>query len=148
SFSLYGLLRKTVAADALIGLAIESLLLTPVALSYLIWLQLEGAAAFGRVDRATDLLLAAAGVVTVIPLFCFAKAARRLRLTTIGFLQYLSPTGQFLLAVTVLREPFDAHKLYGFLPTWIALGLYSFDTMSAYRQPRPSAEPVSCDKPD
>jgi chloramphenicol-sensitive protein RarD len=135
TFSLYGLLRKTVAADALTGLAAESLLLTPLAAGYLALTLIEGRAAFGSVSRSIDLLLLAASVVTVFPLYCFAQAARRLRLTTIGFLQYLSPTGQLLLAVLFLGEPFQVEKLYGFVPIWLALALYSYDAMTTYRRP-------------
>jgi chloramphenicol-sensitive protein RarD len=133
SFSLYGLFRKTVAADALTGLTVESLLLLPLALGWAVWVQVRGPASFGRVDRATDLWLLAGSVITVVPLYCFAQAARRLRLTTIGFLQYLSPTGQMLLAVYVNREPFEAAKLYGFGPIWVALALYSLDAVWGYR---------------
>jgi len=146
SFSVYGLLRKTVAADALTGLAAESLLLTPFAAGYLILALMDGTAAFGHIDRTTDILLLAASVVTVVPLYCFAQAARRLRLTTIGFLQYLSPTGQLLLAVFLFGEPFQIERLYGFIPIWAALAVYSYDAMTAYRRlkkPEPAVEPVA-----
>ncbi|MFL5339812.1 MAG: EamA family transporter RarD [Gemmataceae bacterium] len=134
SFSLYGLFRKTVAADALTGLAAESFLLAPLALGYIAWLQVEGKSAFGT-DLGTDLLLMAGSVVTVVPLFCFAQAARRLRLTTLGFLQYLSPTGQLLLAVLALGEPFDRDRLLGFAFIWAALAVYSADAVLGYRRP-------------
>jgi chloramphenicol-sensitive protein RarD len=129
SFGIYGLLRKTVAADALTGLAAESVMLTPFALVYLIYLQIVGEAAFGHIDRATDLLLMAGSVVTVFPLYCFAKAARRLRLTTIGFLQFLAPTLQFILAITFGKEPFDYQRLYGFAFIWLALIVYCWDAL-------------------
>jgi chloramphenicol-sensitive protein RarD len=136
SFSVYGLFRKTVAADALTGLTIESILLTPLALGYLIWIQMKGEASFGHVDRGTDALLMLASVVTVTPLFCFAQAARRLRLTTIGFLQFLSPTVQLVIAVAVLHEPFDRGRLAGFIPIWLALLIYVIDAI-----PRKSTRP-------
>jgi chloramphenicol-sensitive protein RarD len=142
SFSVYGLFRKTVAAEALTGLTIESLLLTPISLAYLCFIQYEGTAKFGRVDRTTDLLLAASSVVTVVPLFCFAQAARRLRLTTIGFLQFLSPTVQFAIAITLLEEPFEREKLWGFVPIWLALLVYVGDALAHMRQPQPSEEAV------
>jgi chloramphenicol-sensitive protein RarD len=136
----YGLFRKTVAADALTGLTIESILLTPLALGYWIWLQGEGQAQFGHVDRQTDLLLMAASVITVVPLFCFAQAARRLRLTTIGFLQFLSPTVQLGIAVYVLDEKFDQARLVGFIPIWLALAIYIGDAITHVRRaPKPLA---------
>ena len=97
-------------------------------------MQIDGVASFGRVDRPTDLWLLAGSVITVVPLYCFAQAARRLRLTTIGFLQYLSPTGQLLLAILVSHEPFSPKKLYGFGPIWVALAVYSADAVWAYRK--------------
>ncbi|HLW68948.1 MAG TPA: EamA family transporter RarD [Gemmataceae bacterium] len=136
SFSLYGLFRKTVAADALTGLSVEALLLLPVALGYVLWLQHRGEAKFAHVDRATDALLIAGSVITVLPLFCFAQAARRLRLTTLGFLQYLSPTGQFLLSIVVFHEAFTREKLLGFSFIWAALAVYSADAVWGYRQRR------------
>lgn len=140
SFSLYGLLRKTVAADALTGLATESLLLFPVALGYCVWLQFQGTAAFAHVDRVTDVLLMAGSVVTVLPLYCFAQAARRLRLTTLGFLQYVSPTGQFLLSIVIFHEPFTREKMLGFVFIWVALGVYSVDAVWSYRERLASRE--------
>jgi len=136
SFSIYGLLRKTVAADALTGLTVESIVLTPLSLVYLIWIQVIGSAKFGHVDRGTDLLLMASSVVTVVPLFCFAQAARRLRLTTMGFLQFLSPTAQFVLAITALGEPFAATRLAGFAPIWIGLLIYIGDALVHVRRRR------------
>jgi len=134
SFSLYGLLRKTVAADALTGLAAESLLLFPISLGYCIWLQVHGEGSFSHVDRLTDFLLIAGSVVTVLPLYCFAQAARRLQLTTLGFLQYVSPTGQFLLSIWVFHEAFTRDKWLGYIFIWIALAVYSIDALWSYRQ--------------
>jgi chloramphenicol-sensitive protein RarD len=136
SFSLYGLFRKTVQSDALTGLTIESLVLMVPAGVYLAFNEWRGTASFGHVDRVTDLLLMAASVVTVTPLFCFAQAARRLRLTTIGFLQFLSPSIQLLLAVAVLGEPFDRSRLYGFVPIWLALIVYTLDAVVSLRRAR------------
>ena len=136
SFSLYGLLRKTVAADALTGLSVEALLLLPLALGYVLWLQYRGEAKFAHLDRAIDALLIGGSVVTVLPLFCFAQAARRLRLTTLGFLQYLSPTGQFLLSIVVFHEAFTREKLLGFAFIWAALAVYSADAVWGYRRSR------------
>jgi len=134
SFSLYGLFRKTVAADALTGLTFESLVLMPFALGWGVWMQIKGTAAFGHGDSVIDLLLLAASVITVVPLYCFAQAARRLRLSTIGFLQYIAPTLQMLVAVTIMDEPFHSAQLYGFVPIWAALAIYSADAVWAYRK--------------
>lgn len=142
SFSVYGLLRKTVAAEALNGLTIESLALTPPSIAYLIWLESQGSAKFGHLDRVTDVMLIFAGAITVLPLFCFAKAARRLRMTTIGFLQFLAPSIQFLLAVTALGEPFESAKLAGFIPIWVALGIYVIDAVWNARRTRATQAPV------
>ncbi|MDX1582397.1 MAG: EamA family transporter RarD, partial [Thermoanaerobaculia bacterium] len=126
SFGLYGLLRKVVGVDSVEGLAIETAVVLPVALVYLGGLKMQGTISFTVVSTETDLLLAAAGIVTATPLIWFAIAVRRLRLATIGILQYLAPTLQFLLAVLVYREPFGSDRLVAFLLIWVALALYTF----------------------
>lgn len=136
SFCTYGLFRKTVAADALTGLAIETFLLTPFVIVLLIVQAWKGVMTFAHGDRAKDLLLAAGGLVTVVPLYCFNEATRRLRLTTLGFLQFLSPTIQLVLATTALGEPFDHDRLAGFIPIWLALALYVADALVSRRQSR------------
>lgn len=136
SFCVYGLLRKTVAADALTGQAIETFLLTPVFLVYLGWLTTRNEITLGRLDWATDLLLMAGGLVTVVPLFCFNEATRRLPLTTIGFLQFLSPTIQLVVATTLLGEPFNHDRLAGFVPIWLGLGIYLTDAYRHHRRSR------------
>jgi chloramphenicol-sensitive protein RarD len=133
SFSIYGLLRKTVAADSLTGLTVEAIFLVPLAIAYAGWLLAQGNARFGAIDRTTDLWMIAGSVVTVIPLYCFGQAARKLRLTTLGFLQYLSPTGQFLMAVTLFGEPFGQHRLVGFIFIWIGLIAYTIDILLTFR---------------
>jgi len=127
TFGLYGLLRKTAPVDALAGLSVETGILALPAAGYLIY---AGGGAggdyFGRVplDR---LLLPMAGVLTAVPLVLFAAAARRLRLTTIGFLQYLTPTLHFLQAVFLYRETFTATHLMSFSCIWCGLILYSIE---------------------
>jgi chloramphenicol-sensitive protein RarD len=138
SFSLYGLFRKQAGVDGLIGLTVETLLLGPIALGYLVWLAVSGKASMGRGDLSLDLLLLLSGVVTTIPLFCFAEAARRLPLTTLGFLQYLSPTLQLILAVTRLGESFGPAKQVGFGLIWAALVVF---TVASLRGGPPPAEP-------
>src|SRR5207253_9850328 len=136
------LFRKTVAADALTGLTVESLLLLPFALAWAVWVQIKGTASFAHAGRTTDLWLLAGSVITVLPLYCFAQAARRLRLTTIGFLQYLSPTVQLLLAVTIMGEDFDRTRLAGFTPIWLALAVYVYDALTHFRRTRATHAPL------
>jgi chloramphenicol-sensitive protein RarD len=133
SFGIYGLLRKTMRAEALVGLAVETTLLLPVAAGYLIWLARNGAMHFGRVTFTDDVLLVAAGVVTALPLLWFANAARRLKYTTVGLLQYIAPSLQFLTAVLVFGEALRLGQILAFALIWVALAVY---TQDAWRQPR------------
>jgi chloramphenicol-sensitive protein RarD len=128
SFALYGLLRKQARPSGVTGLAIETALLLPLALGYLLWLAQKGTLAFGHTGWGTLLLLAAAGPVTALPLVWFAEGARRLRYATLGFLQYLAPTGQLLVAVAAFGEPFGADRAVSFGLIWCGLAVYSFDT--------------------
>ncbi len=125
TFGCYGLLRKTVQVDALVGLTVETALLTPPALIFLAYQMGRGHASFLHASRQTDVLLLLAGVVTATPLLWFTEAARRLRLATMGFLQYLSPTGQFLLGVLAFGEPFTWAHGVTFACIWMALLVYS-----------------------
>jgi chloramphenicol-sensitive protein RarD len=126
TFGCYGLVRKLARVDTLVGSTIETGLVLPLALGYFAW---HGGArlAFLGIDRTTDLLLVATGVVTAGPLLLFTAAARRLPLATIGFLQYLAPSGQFLLAVFAYGEPFAAEQLAAFACIWVALAVFSID---------------------
>ncbi|HZA51236.1 MAG TPA: EamA family transporter RarD [Myxococcaceae bacterium] len=133
SFGTYGLLRKRVAADSTVGLFIETLLLAPVALGYLIYLGVHGALAFGDGPLGRDALLAASGVVTAFPLLWFVAAARRLRLATLGLVQYVAPTAQFVLAVALYGERFTAAHAITFGLIWISLALYSASALNAQR---------------
>jgi chloramphenicol-sensitive protein RarD len=134
SFGFYGLLRKTMPVDALVGLAVETKLLLPLALGWLAYSGARGDLTFGAVDRSTDLLLVAAGLVTAVPLLCFANAARRLDYATVGLLQYIAPSLQFLIAVQVFGEPLRPAQLMAFGLIWLALGLYSYEAV--YRRRR------------
>ncbi|RBW51884.1 EamA family transporter RarD [Marinobacter sp. F3R11] len=125
SFGIYGLLRKQVALDGLSGLFVETLLLLPVGLLALAALSYAGASHFFE-SADTTLLLLSSGIVTAIPLLLFAGAARRLRLSTVGFLMYINPTIQFLIALLVFNEPLSPEKLASFMMIWVALGLYSW----------------------
>jgi chloramphenicol-sensitive protein RarD len=129
SFGLYGLLRKMARVDALIGVTVETLLLAPFALGYLVHLRTQGQGAFLAGSALLDTLLPFSGVVTAVPLLCFVAAARRLRLTTIGFLQYITPTLHFIFAVGLYGEPFGRGQLLSFLFIWIGLGIFSADAI-------------------
>lgn len=144
SFSLYGLFRKLAAADALVGLFAETMFLTPVALAYLGYLAAVGTATFSAADRPNmSLLLALSGPVTTGPLLCFAAAARRLRMTTLGFLQFLAPTLQILVAVFLFHEPFTTAHRTAFPLIWLAVLLYIVDALLANRRrTRDSAAPL------
>ncbi|MDN6297835.1 MAG: EamA family transporter RarD [Halomonas sp.] len=130
SFGTYGLFRKQVPLDGLSGLFVETLLLLPLALLVFAWLSAQGLSHFADTPRATGLLIAA-GVVTALPLLAFAGAARRLRLATLGFLMYINPSIQFLIALLVFHEPLSTVQLGTFTLIWIGLALYSW---SAWQQ--------------
>jgi chloramphenicol-sensitive protein RarD len=127
SFSLYGLVRKVISVEALPGLAIETLLLLPLALAYLAWCQLQGSAAFAHDGTAISALLVGSGLVTAVPLFLFAYAARLLPYSTVGLLQYIGPTLQLMCGVCLFGERFDAQRAVGFVLIWVALAIYATD---------------------
>jgi chloramphenicol-sensitive protein RarD len=135
TFGMYGLLRKIARADSVTGLTVETTLLAPLGVAYLVIQGTAGGLSFGHVSRETDVLLASAGVLTAVPLLWFATAARRLPLTTMGFLQYLAPSGQFVLGVTVFKEPFTPARVVAFGLIWTALAVYSVDALRAGRGP-------------
>ena len=134
SFGLYGLIRKVVAVDSLPALATETLLLTPLAAGYLLWLGARGAAAFGQLGVPTDLLLLGSGIATAVPLAMFAYGARRIPLSTVGLTQYLAPSMQFLLGVFFFDEPFPRARAIGFILIWCALAIYAADGLRRSRR--------------
>ncbi len=130
SFALYGLLRKTAPVAALAGSTVETLMMAPPALAYLVYIAGDASrGAFGHAGPATHALLAGTGIVTAVPLLWFTAAARRLPLAVVGFLQYLAPTGQFLIAVLVSGEPLDGGMLAAFVCIWVALAIFSLDLL-------------------
>ena len=133
SFGLYGLLRKIAPVDALAGSTIETGLMAPLGAAYLGWLHFTGKSAFARGDVATDALLVAGGLVTAVPLVWFTAAARRLPLATVGFLQYIAPTGQFLVGLLVFHEPFAARDLVAFGCIWAGLAVFTADLIRLRR---------------
>jgi chloramphenicol-sensitive protein RarD len=131
TFAVYGLVRKTARVDAIVGSAIETFVMAPVALVYLAILG-GGAATSG--DAQTFALLVGTGIVTAVPLVLFTSAARRLPLSTVGFLQYLAPTGQFLLAVLAFGEPLQHDRLVAFAFIWIGLAVFTLDLVRTSRR--------------
>ena len=138
TFGSYALIRKMAGFDAMLGLTIETLLLAPFAIAALIWWTVDGQIAFAHQGLSTDLLLLAAGLVTVLPLVCFLEAGLRLKMATLGIVQYLTPSMQFLLAIFVFREHFDSARSVTFVCIWLALAIYTADALRQHRM-RPSA---------
>lgn len=139
SFSLYGLVRKMAPVDPLTGLFAETLLLAPAALALLLTLGAQGRGSFGH-DTTLSLLLVASAALTAVPLLMFGGAGKRLRYATIGLLQYIAPTIQFLLAVLLFREPLrDAH-LIAFPLIWAGLAIFAIDALRAERTRRLAAQ--------
>jgi chloramphenicol-sensitive protein RarD len=133
SFGTYGLLKKTAVVGALQGLTVETAVLAPLALGYLVVLQLSGDSTLTRSPGHASLLVLT-GVVTAVPLLFFGAAASRVPLTTLGVLQYLAPTMQFLIGVVVFREPLGVAKVIGFCLVWVALSVFSADLMTQRRR--------------
>ena len=134
TWSAYGLLKKKSALGAITGLTVETLLLFPLAAGLLLWWHHTGEGALGRVDTRQHVLVLVVGVVTAVPLLLFAYGAQRIRLTTLGLLQYLAPTVQFLLGYFLYREPFDSSRLQAYGLIWVGLALYSADGFWSQRR--------------
>jgi chloramphenicol-sensitive protein RarD len=133
SFGLYGFVRKVAPVDALEGLSIETALLAPISLGWILWLHQAGVGSFGAFGWRTDLLLALGGAVTAVPLLLFTAAARRLPYSTLGFLQYIAPSLQFLLAVLAFGEPLTTAHMLCFGAIWAALAIFTLDGWRASR---------------
>jgi chloramphenicol-sensitive protein RarD len=136
SFGTYGLLRKKANVGAIEGLTVETVLILPVAVGYLVWLQATGGGHLLADPPWHQVLLFSAGLATAIPLLCFGAAAVRIPLTTLGLLQYIAPTLQFLLGITVGGEPMPASRLAGFVVIWAALALFTYDSWRDWRTAR------------
>ena len=133
SFGIYGLIRKTVAVESLEGLTIEAIILAPVSLGYIVYLVATGQGAFYHISLTTDLLLVTAGPITAIPLLLFAAGARLVRLSTMGFLQYLAPSISLVLAVFLYHEPFTQAHAVTFALIWSALALVTWEALRRER---------------
>jgi chloramphenicol-sensitive protein RarD len=140
SFGLYGLLRKKSGVRPIPGLFLETTLLTPVAAVYLLYLQRQGNAALSTAAWWMVLLLISTGIVTGLPLVWFGHAARHLRLTTLGFLQYLAPSCSFILGVFVFHEAFTTAHLITFSFIWIALIIFTSEAIWRWRSGREREE--------
>ncbi len=132
SFTIYGVIRKQVVVGGMPGLFIETLVLFPVSAAYLLWIMRSGVSAFASGGPSMVGLLLLAGPVTVLPLLCFALAARRLNLSTVGFMQFIAPTLQFIIGVLYGEELTTAHAVC-FSLIWLAVGLFSWDAWRASR---------------
>ena len=139
SFALYGLLRKVVKADAVAGLTVETALLFPLAIGWLAWRGAQGVPFLGPAEGDAALLLMA-GIVSTTPLLLFTAAARRLPYSTLGMLQFLAPTLQFLLAVIFYGEAFTLSHGIAFAAIWLALALYVSSLVREARRARISAD--------
>jgi chloramphenicol-sensitive protein RarD len=137
TFGLYGLVRKTAPVESIVGLTVETLLVTPIALSYLTLQTEKGQSVFSTTSPWFVGLIMLAGPISALPLVWFAAAARRLPLSTLGIFQYVAPTLQFLIAVLVFREPLRAVQLVAFVVIWSALGLYTWDAFAQRVAQRP-----------
>lgn len=143
TFSVYGLVKKTTKLEPLPSLTLETLLLLLPAVVFLAAEHAWGRGHLGRGARVTDLLLGASGPATAAPLLCFAVAARRIPLTTLGLLQYLGPTLQFLCGWLLYHEPFDRARMVGFAIVWVALAIFAADGLRRRRAPaRADATPA------
>lgn len=138
SFGSYGLVRKSAKVQPVSGLFVEMVLLFPVAFGYMGWLTTHGEAAFLSETTALDVLLVLSGVVTATPLILYGGALIRLRLSTIGIMQYIVPTGHFLLAVFAFSEPFTTGHMVSFALIWAALLLYMSESLTALRSTTPT----------
>ena len=142
SFGSYGLVKKKAPLDPVAGLTLETVIVVVPAAAYLFFVNARGEAAFLHSGAQSDLLLIGGGPVTVVPLLLFASAVRRIPLTVIGLLQYISPTLQFFLGVFLYGEPFGGTRLIGFVIVWIAIALFTVDSLRRHVQ-TPSLSPVS-----
>ncbi len=134
SFGIYGLLRKTASLNSLQGLTLETLLLFIPATVILIYFEITGSGSFGHLSVSKNLILSLAGIATSIPLLLFAAGARRIQLTTVGILQYIAPTLQFLIGLIVFKEAFSNNQLIGFSFVWLALIIYTANNIMNKRK--------------
>ena len=133
-FGCYGLIRKVAPVGSLVGLAVETMLLSLAALPYLIYLAVTRVGFLFRMGLKMDLLFMGTSLVTAVPLLLFTLGARRINLSTVGLMQYIAPSGMFLLAVFAYHEPFARAQVWTFVMIWTALAIYSTDSVADYRR--------------
>lgn len=132
SFGLYGLVKKLIKVEAAIGLTLETMVVTPIALVYITSLFINGTQSFFNVSLGTDLLLVGAGAATALPLLYFAKGAQKIPLSMLGFLQYIAPTLTLILGVFFYEEHFTKVHLLSFIFIWSAVTVYSFSKTKVF----------------
>lgn len=137
TFATYGLIRKLVRVEAVPGLATETLVLFPFAAGWLLWMQWQGTAAFGHAAPHVTALLLGSGLVTALPLALFAYGARLIPYSTVGLVQYIGPSLQFMLGVVVFKEAFTLERAVGFACIWTALVVYAGDGLWRNRKAMP-----------
>jgi chloramphenicol-sensitive protein RarD len=140
SFSVYGLLRKQVNVDSMPGLFIETSMMLPVALMYYVFFATVTADISANTAQLNSLLLFA-GIVTTAPLLCFTAAARRIKYSTLGMVQYIGPSLMFILATVVYKEPLSQARLVTFVIVWSALALFTYDVVRNFHKSRPRKIP-------
>ncbi|WP_231948975.1 EamA family transporter RarD [Aeromicrobium choanae] len=140
SFATYGFLKKRANLGTIEALSVETTILTPFAIAYLVFLGTAGTLAFGNEGALNTVLLMGTGVVTGIPLLMFGAAATRLTLTTIGILQYLGPILQFIFGLTIFGEEMGTARWIGFVMVWSALVIFTYDAMSTRRRAKRTAD--------
>ncbi|HYO34077.1 MAG TPA: EamA family transporter RarD [Nocardioidaceae bacterium] len=136
SFGIYGLIKKRVAVGPIEGLTFEGLVLVPVAAGYLLWIEQAGQSTALSQGPGHVAMLAFTGVLTALPLLCFAGAANRIPLTTLGLLQYIAPTVQLILGVALFDEQMGVYRWVGFSLVWVALTIFTVDSLAAHRRRR------------
>jgi len=134
TWSSYGLLKKQSALGSMAGLTVETVLLFPFALGLLLWLAGQGGGVIGHASLRLHLYVLCTGIVTALPLLLFAYGAQRLRFTTLGLLQYIAPSVQFLIGLLIFHEPFDSSRLQAFGLIWLGLIIYSADAFWSQRR--------------
>ncbi|MGI6224990.1 MAG: EamA family transporter RarD [Peptococcales bacterium] len=133
TFAVYGLIKKMINVDAMGGLALETAIIAPLALLYIIFRQVQGIGALGSVSIGTLLILLGSGVVTASPLLWFAQAARKLKFSTLGFLQYIAPTLSLFLGVIIFKEPFTSTHFFSFGFIWLGLVIYTLSNVGVLK---------------
>lgn len=134
SFATYGLIKKKANLGAIESLSVETLIAFPAALGYLFWLNSQGDLTFGHASPINTILLIGTGIITAFPLLMFGAAATRISLTSIGLLQYVAPSVQFILGLTLFGEHMAPSRWFGFIMVWIALCLFTYDAVRNHRR--------------